>query len=147
MSLKNAVGMIAKQVPGVNHDFMGELHGSTQHQRHMIAEINLSFRPALIVMDGVDCFTDGGPDTGKMAHPNVILASADRVALDAVGAAILRDEGTTENVSHGPVFGLDQIARAVELGIGVDKPDRIDILTADGEGERYATKLREIIKA
>ena len=43
---------------------MGELHRSP-HQRKMIAEINEPFRPALIVLDGIDAFVDGGPMTGK----------------------------------------------------------------------------------
>jgi uncharacterized protein (DUF362 family) len=146
LSLKNSVGMVAKQVPGIDNDFMRELHGSRDHQRRMIAEINLSYRPALIVMDAIECFTDQGPDKGPTARPNVVLASTDRVALDAVGVAILREKGTTsENVSKGKIFNLEQIARAVELGIGVDLPDRIEILTAEAESERYAEKLRGIL--
>ena len=39
LALKNSVGLVAKRVPGVNYDFMGELH-SSPHQRLMIAEIN-----------------------------------------------------------------------------------------------------------
>ena len=48
MSLKNSVGLIAKRVPGVNYDFMGELH-SSPHQRLMIAEINKFYRTDLVV--------------------------------------------------------------------------------------------------
>ncbi len=144
LSLKNTVGMVAKRVPGVDHDFMRELHRS-QHQRRMIAELNLSYDPALVVMDAVDCFTDRGPDTGPVAHPNVVLASTDRVAIDAVGVAILRDKGTTANVSEGPVFGLEQLARAAELGIGVGRADQIEIVTAEAEGRRYADVLGNIL--
>ena len=39
----------------------------------------------------------------------------------------------------------NQIARAVELGIGVDRPDGIEIVTADTEGRRYAQVLKEIL--
>jgi uncharacterized protein (DUF362 family) len=46
LSLKNTVGMVAKRVPGVSHDFMRELHRS-RHQRRMIAELNLAYEPAL----------------------------------------------------------------------------------------------------
>ncbi len=146
LSLKNTVGMVAKTVPGVQHDFMRELHQS-QHQRRMIAELNLAYKPALVVMDAVDCFTDRGPEAGPMAHPNVILASTDRVALDAVGVAILREKGTTRQVSQGTIFGLEQIARAAALGIGVGGPDRIEIVTADSESNRYKVRLEEILRA
>ncbi len=82
-----------------------------------------------------------------MAQPNVILAATDRVALDAVGVAILREKGTTPEVSQGPIFGLEQIARAAELGIGVDAPERIEIVTDDPESGQYAETLREILLA
>ena len=147
LSLKNTVGMVAKRVPGIEHDFMTELHRSRrQFQRHMIAELNLAYRPELIVMDAVDCLTDRGPHEGTVAHPNVILASTDRVAIDAVGVAILREKGTTEEVSHGTVFQQEQIARAGELGIGVDSTDKIEIVTVDSQGQRYAEQLRAILQ-
>jgi uncharacterized protein (DUF362 family) len=145
-SLKNSVGMVAKQVPGIEHDFMQELHGSPD-QRRMIAELNLSYRPAFIVMDGIECFTDRGPESGTIARPNVILASTDRVALDAVGVAILREKGTTESVSSGRIFDLEQIARAAALGIGVDRPDDVELVTADPGSERYAGQLRRLLLA
>jgi uncharacterized protein (DUF362 family) len=83
MSLKNSVGLIAKRVPGVNYDFMGELH-SSPHQRLMISEINKFYRTDLVVMDATDGFTTGGPDKGKIIHPEVFIAGTDRVAIDAV---------------------------------------------------------------
>jgi uncharacterized protein (DUF362 family) len=146
LSLKNTVGMVAKEVPGIDYNFMSELHGS-DYQRHMIAEINLSYRPALVVMDAIECFVNKGPDKGKIARPNVVLASTDRVAIDAVGVAILRDKGTTEEVSRGRIFDQAQIARAAEVGIGVTSPDQIEIVTADGQSESYAEKLSSILKA
>ncbi len=146
MSLKNSVGMVARTVPALPHDFMRELH-SSRYQRHMIAELNLAYEPAIVVLDAVECFTHGGPDKGTVAQPNVVLASTDRVALDAVGVAILREKGTTPDVSEGTIFGLEQIARAVELGIGVDRPDGVEILTADAASRGYAEQLTEILLA
>lgn len=146
LSLKNTVGMIAKQVAGIDHDFMRELHRSPS-QRIMIAEANLCYQPKLIVMDAVECFTDQGPHEGNVASPGVILASTDRVAIDAVGVAILREKGTTEEVSEGKIFDLEQIARAAALGIGVDRPERIEIVTDDGDSEKYADVLRGILQA
>jgi len=145
LSLKNSVGLAAKSVPGDGYDYMEELH-SSPHQRHMIAEINSAYDPALIVMDGVEAFTDGGPDRGTKVRPEVVLAATDRIAIDAVGVALLRLFGTTDDVSRGRVFEQEQIARAVELGLGVDAPDRIAFVTGDVESEAYAGQLREALQ-
>jgi len=140
LSLKNTVGM----VPRTGYPYMGELH-SSRYQRQMIAEMNTAYSPDLIVLDGVEAFVDGGPDRGKRVKANVMLAGTDRVAIDAVGVAILRLFGTTPEVSRGPIFGQDQIARAVELGLGVSSPQQIQIITDDPESEEFAGKVREIL--
>jgi uncharacterized protein (DUF362 family) len=123
---------------------MSELHGSP-HQRLMIAEINEAYSPGLIVMDGVEAFVNGGPANGKKVPANVVLAGTDRVALDAVGVAILRLFGTTREVSQGMIFEQEQIARAVELGLGVDSPQKIRFLTGDPESERFASKVQQML--
>ncbi len=145
MSLKNSVGLVAKSVPGERYDYMSELH-SSPHQRHMIAETNVAYQPALIVVDGVEAFVDGGPGRGKRVAAQVILAGTDRVAIDAVGVAILRYFGTTPAVSQGPIFQQEQIARAVELGLGVDGPEEIELITADPESAAYAGEIQQILK-
>jgi len=144
MSLKNSVGLVAKRVPGEEHDYMSELH-SSPHQRLMIAEINAAYQPDLIVLDGVQAFVDGGPARGKRVDAGVILAGTDRVAIDAVGVAILRYFGTTEAVSRGAIFEQEQIARAVELGLGVAGPDEIELITDDPESESYAHEIAQIL--
>jgi uncharacterized protein (DUF362 family) len=111
----------------------------------MIAEVNTAYTPSLIVMDGVDAFVDGGPATGKKVSPSVVIAGSDPVAIDAVGVAILRLFGTTPLVSQGKVFEQEQIARAVELGLGIDSPERIRIVTADAESEAYANQIRQYL--
>jgi uncharacterized protein (DUF362 family) len=140
LSLKNAVGM----VPRAGHSYMQELH-SSPFQRQMIAEINAAYSPDLVVLDGVDAFVDGGPARGKLAETNVILAGKDRVAIDAVGVAILRLFGTTPAVSQGTVFQQEQIARAAALNLGVQSPDQIEFVTADPEGADFARKITEIL--
>jgi uncharacterized protein (DUF362 family) len=144
MSLKNSVGLVAKWVPGDSHNYMGELHGSP-HQRRMIAEVNAAYQPDLIVLDGVEAFVDGGPARGKRVAAQVILAASDRVAIDAVGVAILRHFGTTPAVSQRPIFQQEQIARAVELGLGVDGPEKIEFITDDPESEAYAAQIQEAL--
>ena len=140
MSLKSAVGM----VPRTGYGYMTELHGSPD-QRKMIAEINTAFTPDLIVMDGVDAFVSGGPDKGQRVRAGVILAGSDRVAMDAVGVAILRHFGTTPEVSRGPIFQQEQIARAVELGLGVDSPQKISLVTGDDDSRAFAENIPAIL--
>jgi uncharacterized protein (DUF362 family) len=140
MSLKNSVGFVAKHYSGYN--YMTELHGSPD-QRKMIAEINTACKPALIVLDGVQAFVTGGPHAGTLADTELILAGTDPVAIDAAGVAILRMFGTTPEVSRGRVFEQEQIARAVELGLGVDSPEKIRFLTDDEESATYAAQIKE----
>jgi len=144
MSLKNSVGLVAKWMPGESYNYMSELH-SSPHQRKMIAEINSAYRPDLVVLDGVEALVDGGPDTGKKVDAQVILAGTDRVAIDAVGVAILRYFGTTPAVSQGTVFQQEQIARAVALGLGVDGPDKIELITDDPDSAAYAEEIRQVL--
>jgi uncharacterized protein (DUF362 family) len=146
LSLKNTVGLVAKYVPGDPHNYMGDLH-SSPHQRRMIAEINQAYSPALVLLDGVEAFVDGGPESGTKARPGVILAGTDRVAVDVVAVAILRSLGTTREVARGSVWQLEQIQRAVELGLGASSAEQIEIVTADQAGRSLADTLRPIIAA
>jgi uncharacterized protein (DUF362 family) len=144
LSLKNSVGLVAKQVPGDGYDYMSELHASP-HQRSMIAEVNVAYQPDLIVLDGVEAFVTGGPATGKRVDSQAVLAGTDRIAIDAVGVALLRLFGTTPEVSRGPVFAQAQIARAVELGLGISGPDKIELITGDDPSAAYAAQIHEVL--
>lgn len=141
MSLKNSVGLIAKRVPGLNYDFMGELHGS-KDQRLMIAEINRFYPVDLVLMDASEGFSTGGPDIGKLVQPNVIMAGKDRVAIDAAGVALLRSYGTSHDVSEGRIFTQQQIARAAELGVGITSADKIRLVPLDTHAESIAGKIQ-----
>ncbi len=138
MSLKLSVGMTKKK------DMM-ELHSSFMSMRKMIAEINQAYQPALVLLDGIEAFTDGGPSRGTRKQANVILAGTDRVAIDATGLAILKELGSNHAIMGRKIFEQEQISRAVELGLGVSRPEDIEIVTDDAEGKRYADRLREIL--
>jgi uncharacterized protein (DUF362 family) len=96
-------------------------------------------------MDGIDIFVDGGPMTGKRVKAGVIAVGTDRVAIDAVGVAILKHHGSNNAIMSKKIFEQEQIARAAEIGIGVKTPDQIEIVTADEESRNYAGKLKEIL--
>jgi uncharacterized protein (DUF362 family) len=138
LSLKLAVGVTNKSVR------MG-MHSDSTNIRRMIAEINHAFTPQLIVMDGIDIFVDGGPMTGKLVNAGVIIAGIDRIAVDAVGLAVLKNHGANDAIMSKKIFEQDQIARAVELGLGAKSPAQIDIVTGDAESASYAGKLKTIL--
>jgi uncharacterized protein (DUF362 family) len=141
LSLKNTIGMVGKHMGSGGYNYMSELH-SSPHQRLMIAEANLAYRPALVVLDGVEAFIDNGPDVGTKVWGEVVIAGTDRVAIDAVGLAILRYLGYQGVAATGSIFGQEQIARAVELGLGVDSPEKIDFITGDADSQAYTEKIR-----
>lgn len=146
LSLKNSVGLAAKYVPGNSCNFMRELH-SSPHQRRMIAEINTAYRPSLIVLDGVEAFTNGGPDQGRLVNAGIILAGTDRIAVDAVGVALLRHFGATPEVGRGAIFDQQQIARAVQLQLGVSSPRQIELVTPDAVSAEFAKPIRALLDA
>jgi len=139
MSLKLSVGIVHK------HN-MTELHGSKGSMRKMIAEINQVYSPALILMDGIEVFTDGGPMSGTRKRADVITAGIDRIAIDAVGLAILKDLGANDAIMKKKIFAQEQISRAVELGLGVSRPQDIEIVTDDLESRGYADRLLAILQ-
>jgi uncharacterized protein (DUF362 family) len=143
LSLKLHVGVVPTSRHG--YDYMRELH-SSPHQRRMIAEINEPFKPALIVLDGIDAFADGGPATGKRAKGEVFLASADRVAIDATGVAILKFLGSNDNIMKPKIFEQEQISRAVELGLGASSPHEIEVIPADEKSKDYRERIVEILR-
>ncbi|MEK6581056.1 MAG: DUF362 domain-containing protein [Nitrospirota bacterium] len=138
MSLKLSVGITHKKN-------MTELHTSPLSMRKMIAEINQAYNPSLILLDGIEAFVDGGPMHGTKKKADVILAGTDRVAIDAVGLAVLKELGSNRAIMSKKIFEQEQIARAVELGLGVTGPSDIEILTDDSESQRYSKKLTEIL--
>lgn len=140
LSLKNAVGAIARYDPQDNYDYMRELHGSP-HQRTMIAEINTAFPCDVVIMDALKGFSTMGPEQGTEIEPHIILASTDRIAIDALGVAILRYYGTTPEVEKGTIFEQDQIKRASELAIGVQSADDIEIVPLDEKSRIFLEKL------
>lgn len=138
MSLKNSIGMVHRRN-------MRELHASLLSMRRMIAEVNVAYRPSLVVLDGVEAFVDGGPMTGKLKTAGVVLAGTDRVAIDAVGLAVLKEIGSNRKVMDTPVFRQEQVSRAVELGLGAAGPDQIEIVAGDDAGRERAERLRGIL--
>ncbi|HSW29109.1 MAG TPA: DUF362 domain-containing protein [Longimicrobiales bacterium] len=137
MSMKLAVGLTPRPIRRPMHQ--------SPDMRRMIAELNQGYRPDLVVMDGVEVFTDGGPSRGTLKQANVTIAGTDRVAVDAVGVAILKELGSNDAIMGKPIFEQEQIARAVEVKLGVQSPSEIALVSDDVDGRAYADKVGAIL--
>jgi uncharacterized protein (DUF362 family) len=148
-SLKNSIGLVAKDGRlNDSYNYMAELHSSTQ-QGAMIAEVNQVYAPKLIFMDAMQVFVNGGPEAGEMAAPETVLISADRVAVDAAGVALLRlqMEIPGHPLSRNAVFEQDQIKRAVELNLGSGSAQDIRFLTMDAHSAMLASQLESTLQS
>lgn len=86
------------------------------HVEEKIAEMNTVYVPDLIIKDARTVFISNGPMDGPREHPNLILASTSRVAIDIAGIKII--QGYTGNkLADTPAKDLTQIKYARELGI------------------------------
>jgi uncharacterized protein (DUF362 family) len=139
MSMKLSVGLTPKPIRRGMH--------RSPDMRRMIAELNQGYVPQLIVMDGIEVFTDGGPSSGELKRGDVVVAGTDRVAIDAVGLAVLKDLGSNEAIMGTPIFAQEQMARAVEVGLGISGPEEIQLVSDDEAGRAYVTKLEGVLTA
>ncbi len=99
--------------------FMKPFQRVRLHLRHIqekIAELNKIINPDLIIMDARKIFINKGPVKGDLREPNLILASADRIAIDVEGIKIIQSYKSNSLKNIDP-WELPQIKKAVELGI------------------------------
>ncbi|KUG20717.1 MAG: DUF362 domain-containing protein [Methanomicrobiaceae archaeon] len=144
MSLKNSVGLVARIDPLGHYNYMAELHASP-HQRLMIAEINRFYPVDLVIMDAAEAFVTGGPERGEVVQPALLIAGRDRVAIDAVGVALLRSYGSTPAVMKGRIFAMEQIARAAELGVGALSAADIRVISLDDASREAAAEIEVLL--
>jgi hypothetical protein len=60
--------------------------------------------------------------------------------------AILKFLGSNESIMKPKIFEQEQIARAVELGLGVSSPSEIDVIPADEKSKGYRDQVLEILR-
>jgi len=135
LSLKNGVGLINPADRVILHKKPG----------CRIAEINLAYTTDLIVLDGLQCFVSGGPAHGKEATSGVIIAGSDRVAVDAVGVAILKFY-KAEGVVGLEVKNQEQLKRAAEIGVGHLNAGAIALRTSNLVRDEKFDDLLQFVK-
>jgi uncharacterized protein (DUF362 family) len=103
------------------------------HWEEVIAELNLAYTPDLHIVDGTRLMVEGGPWKGKGIDANLIIATGDRIAADVVGLGVLKHYSQLPQVKEVDVWEQRQVKRAIELGLGVKKGDKIELLEMDLE--------------
>ncbi|OGP10857.1 MAG: hypothetical protein A3G39_09615 [Deltaproteobacteria bacterium RIFCSPLOWO2_12_FULL_43_16] len=112
----------------------------SSHWEEIVAEFNVAYAPDLNIVDGTVSMIEGGPWEGTAANTNLIIASGDRVAADAVGLGIIKSFGKWKMVAEKDIWEQKQIATAVSRGIGSGK-NNIKLL--EGRGDE---KFKELMK-
>ena len=97
------------------------------HLKEKLVDLNLVVHPNLIIMDGRKCFIKGGPFSGEVRNPNIVLASGDRVAMDIECIKVISSfEGS--KLKDNP-WKYAQIQHAVTLGLGVKEEGAYKVVT------------------
>jgi uncharacterized protein (DUF362 family) len=118
LSLKLAFGFTRKRERNGFH---------IRHLKEKLVDLNLVVHPNLIIMDGRKCFITGGPFSGNVRNPNVILASGDRVAIDVESIKVIESfEGS--KLKDNP-WSYTQIRCATALGLGVKSEDEYSVVS------------------
>ncbi|UCE09389.1 MAG: DUF362 domain-containing protein [Candidatus Thorarchaeota archaeon] len=102
----------------------------TRKLEEKIADLASFFEPDLIVMDARRCFVTGGPSSGDVEEPGLILASGDMVSIDVTGVRILQSFGAKNKLNMN-VWDLPQIRHAVDLEVGAKSDDEILVVESE----------------
>jgi uncharacterized protein (DUF362 family) len=117
-AIKNAFGGLLKEVRHFAHRYIHEVLVD-------LLIMQKELHPGLFcVMDGTVCGDGAGPRTMKPRIADLILASADSVAIDAISAKIM---------GFDPL-GIPYIRMCHERGLGIGDPAEIDIVGEDISG-------------
>jgi uncharacterized protein (DUF362 family) len=140
LSMKNFVGAIGDSSRDPLH-FADTFGGNFENIGRDIAVFNQLFSPLINVLDATTALVCGGPQgdgaDAVRTTPGLVLASSDRVALDAAGVSLIQHELESASVptpdAAYPVlrreraWALPQIVNAAALGVGVGSADAVDL--------------------
>jgi len=138
IALKNTLGII-------HPADRPSLHAS-KYWEEIVAEINTAVRPHLIVVDATKSMISGGPLSGEEAETRMIFATSDLLAADLFGLAVISSFGKWAPVAGRPVWEQRQVRRAIELGLGVDSPERIELKSHSFDGTADFQKRMQVVR-
>lgn len=117
-AVKNLYGCIT----GVNKATGHAHYPNSEVFADMLADLNLCVHPRLHIMDGIVAMEGNGPTSGTPVAMNVLLFSADPVALDSVYAGLI----------HLDPAQVPTCVSGAKAGVGVMDYSQIDIVTPQG---------------
>lgn len=121
--ITGAVKNIFGAVYGFNKGACHAIYPTADTFAQMLADLNRLVKPRLHIMDAIVAMEGNGPQSGDPVPMNLIIASADPVAIDAVFARLVHlDPELVHTNVHGQNFG-----------VGTWQEENIEILTTDGE--------------
>ncbi len=111
-------------VGALPQDDRSVMHGSLNFHK-AIAEIALcTDKIRMSVLDARQGFNSGGPDSGNLINPGIVLASTDLVAADTVGLALLQASGAAGLA----VWSNPTIRRGVEVHSPWLSPENLKLI-------------------
>jgi len=117
-AVKNMYGCILGLNKGAGH----VAHPSSESFADMLCDLHKCVKPRLHIMDGITAMEGNGPTSGTPINMNVMLFSADPVALDTVFASLVHLDPAT----------VPTCVAAAREGLGTMDPAQIEVLTTEG---------------
>ncbi|MDD6051897.1 MAG: DUF362 domain-containing protein [Clostridiales bacterium] len=117
-AVKNLYGCVT----GVNKATGHAAYPNSDVFADMLADLSLCIRPRLHIMDGVVAMEGNGPTSGTPVNMNVLLLSADPVALDAVFATLI----------HLDPAAVPTCVSGAKAALGVMDASSIEVVTPEG---------------
>jgi uncharacterized protein (DUF362 family) len=154
LSMKNFIGAIGDESRDPLHFRVGDADRLSRD----IAILNQSFQPLICVLDALTAVVNGGPEgvgIDRVAtNPRLVMASRDRVALDAAGISLIKHElrGAAvplPDAMHAyntatRAWSSHQIRHAIERGLGVSGSASVELRF---ESVAIAAELEAIYRA
>ncbi len=82
-----------------------------------VAELNLGYKPHLIIMDARKIFVTKGPTNGKTESPQKILVGTNRTDIDIEGVKLIQSYGAANKLQNMEPRDVRTIKRAIDLKI------------------------------
>ena len=82
-----------------------------------VAEINLGYKPHLIIMDARKVFVTKGPTNGQTESPHKILVGTNRTEVDIEGVKLIQSYGAENKLQNTEPRVVRTIKRAIDLKI------------------------------
>ncbi len=82
-----------------------------------VAELNLGYKPHLIIMDARKIFVTKGPMDGQVETPQKILVGTNRTDIDLEGVKLIQSYGADNKLLNKKPEEVRTVKRALELGI------------------------------